>query len=40
MTLTFVPKILAVVVGLFIFLPWILEQILSFTTQLYLSAGR
>jgi flagellar biosynthetic protein FliQ len=40
MTLTFVPKILAVVVGLFIFLPWILQKILGFTTQLYTSAGQ
>jgi flagellar biosynthetic protein FliQ len=40
MTLTFVPKILAVVVGLFIFLPWILQKIMSFTTHLFLSAGR
>ncbi len=40
MTLTFVPKILAVVVGLFLFLPWMLNQLLSFTTRLLGSAGR
>ncbi len=40
MTLTFVPKILAVVVGLFLFLPWMLNQLLSFTTRLIGSAGR
>jgi flagellar biosynthetic protein FliQ len=35
MTLTFVPKIVAVAVALLIFLPWIIERIVSFTTQLY-----
>ncbi len=40
MTLTFIPKILAVVVGLVLFLPWMLSQITAYTTQLYLSAGR
>lgn len=35
MTLTFIPKILAVVVALLIFLPWMLRSILGFTIGLY-----
>jgi flagellar biosynthetic protein FliQ len=35
MTLTFVPKIVAVAVALLVFLPWIIERIVSFTTHLY-----
>ena len=31
MTLTFVPKILAVLLGLLFFLNWILQQLISFT---------
>ena len=31
MTLTFVPKILAVFIGLMLFAPWMLEQLISFT---------
>jgi len=31
MTLTFVPKMLAVTLGMFIFGSWMLEQLLSFT---------
>jgi len=34
MTLTFIPKILAVVIALIIFLPWMMRTILSFTTNL------
>jgi len=34
MTLTFIPKILAVVIALIIFLPWMMRPILSFTTNL------
>ena len=40
MTLTFIPKVLAVVVGLVLFLPWMLGQMISYTTNLYLSAAR
>lgn len=40
MTLTFVPKVLAVVVGLVLFLPWMLSQMIAYTTNLYLSAAR
>ena len=35
MTLTFVPKILAVVTALIIFLPWMLRTLLGFTVRLY-----
>lgn len=35
MTLTFIPKILAVVISLVIFLPWMLRTLLSFTIRLY-----
>jgi flagellar biosynthetic protein FliQ len=31
MTLTFVPKILAVMLGFLVFLNWILQQLISFT---------
>jgi len=34
MTLTFIPKILAVVLSLFIFLPWMTSKILDFTASL------
>ena len=34
MTLTFVPKILAVLLGLLFFLNWILQQLISFTHNL------
>jgi flagellar biosynthetic protein FliQ len=35
MTLTFVPKILAVAVALLIFLPWMLHQLVDFTVRLF-----
>ena len=35
MTLTFVPKIIAVAVALLVFLPWIIARLVSFTAQLY-----
>jgi flagellar biosynthetic protein FliQ len=37
MTLTFVPKIIAVAVALLVFLPWIIARLVTFTTQLYSS---
>ena len=40
MTLTFIPKILAVIVGLVLFLPWMLHQMIAYTTQLYLNAAQ
>jgi flagellar biosynthetic protein FliQ len=35
MTLTFIPKILAVIVGLIIFFPWMMDTIISFTVNLF-----
>jgi len=35
MTLTFIPKIIAVAVALVIFLPWMINTLLSFTMQLF-----
>jgi flagellar biosynthetic protein FliQ len=35
MTLSFVPKILAVVASLFLFLPWMLNKLMAYTTQLF-----
>lgn len=35
MTLTFIPKILAVFAATLIFLPWMLRTMLGFTTRLY-----
>ena len=37
MTLTFVPKILAVMIALLAFGPWIIRILLNFTTQLFLN---
>nr|MBN2278326.1 flagellar biosynthesis protein FliQ [candidate division Zixibacteria bacterium] len=35
MTLTFIPKIVAVAVALIIFLPWIMNIIIDFTNRIY-----
>lgn len=35
MTLTFIPKILAVVLALFIFFPWLIQIMLSFTSRVF-----
>jgi flagellar biosynthetic protein FliQ len=35
MTLTFIPKMLAVVCALLLFLPWMLQTMLAFTTNLF-----
>ncbi len=35
MTLTFIPKILLIVVALAIFLPWMLNSMLDFTTTVF-----
>ena len=35
MTLTFIPKIIAVAAALAIFLPWIMRLMVDFTTRLY-----
>ena len=37
MTLSFVPKILSVLLALLAALPWMLEKITNFTTQLFMS---
>ena len=34
MTLTFIPKILAVVLSLFLFLPWMVNKIVDYTAHL------
>lgn len=34
-TLAFIPKIIAVLVGIVVFGPWMLSQIVEFTTDLY-----
>lgn len=38
-TLAFVPKILAVVVSLLLFLPWIITTMVTFTTELFTRAA-
>lgn len=35
MTLTFIPKIVAVALALLLFLPWILNKLVSFTASLF-----
>ena len=35
MTLTFIPKMLAVVSALLFFLPWMMQTMLTFTTKLF-----
>ena len=35
MTLTFIPKILAVMLALAVFLPWILNNMLQFTVRIF-----
>ena len=35
MTLTFIPKILAVVLSVFLFMPWMINKIIDFTTNLF-----
>ncbi len=37
MTLTFIPKIVAVAAALLIFLPWMINMIVDFTTRLLIS---
>lgn len=36
MTLTFIPKIIAVALSLLIFLPWIISKMVDFTNHLYI----
>ncbi len=40
LTLTFIPKILAVFLALFLFFPWIMRIMLSFTEQILLNFPR
>ena len=35
MTLTFVPKIVSIFVGLLLLLPWIMNQLMSFTLEIF-----
>jgi flagellar biosynthetic protein FliQ len=39
MTLVFIPKILAVILALVIFFPWILQIMIDFTRNLFVSIG-
>jgi len=39
MTLSFVPKILAIVASLFLFLPWMLNKLMYYTIELFGAAG-
>ena len=39
MTLTFIPKIIAVAAALYFFLPWILKVIVHYTSSLYINIG-
>jgi len=40
MTLTFVPKIVAVLFGLIFFLPWMMQKMLHYTEQLIIQLPR
>jgi flagellar biosynthetic protein FliQ len=35
MTLTFVPKIISIFVGLLLLLPWIMNHLVTFTTEIF-----
>ncbi len=37
MTLTFIPKILAVMLSILIFFPWMIEMMLSYTAQIIIN---
>ncbi|WP_144514689.1 flagellar biosynthetic protein FliQ [Bacillus pumilus] len=39
-TLAFIPKIVAVLIGLVVFGPWMLSTIVSFTTELFSNLDR
>lgn len=40
MTLSFVPKVLAVVLSLFLFLPWMLGKLIQYTTHIITLSGQ
>jgi flagellar biosynthetic protein FliQ len=35
MTLTFVPKIVSILIGLFLLLPWIMNRLIAFTVEVF-----
>ncbi|MFQ5559387.1 MAG: flagellar biosynthesis protein FliQ [Nitrospinota bacterium] len=37
MTLTFIPKVIAVMVSMIIFLPWMLQKMVSFTSHIIIN---
>jgi flagellar biosynthetic protein FliQ len=40
MTLTFIPKIVGVMVAVMIFSPWMLDKLIAYTINLYLNLGQ
>lgn len=40
MTLSFIPKILAVVAGLIIFFPWMMDLVINFTVNLFMNRNQ
>ena len=40
MTLSFVPKVLAVVLSLFLFLPWMLGKLIQYTSHIIYLSGK
>jgi len=40
MTLTFIPKILAVIAGLIIFFPWMMDLVINFTANLFMNLNQ
>lgn len=40
MTLTFIPKIVGVVVAVMVFAPWMLDKIMAYTIDLFLNLGQ
>jgi len=40
MTLTFIPKILAVIAGLIIFFPWMMDLVINFTVNLFMNLNQ
>lgn len=40
MTLTFIPKIIGVVVAVMIFAPWMLDKLMSYTINLFMNLGQ
>jgi flagellar biosynthesis protein FliQ len=40
MTLTFIPKIIGVVVAVMIFAPWMLDKLMAYTINLFMNLGQ